>query len=283
MPRLATLVACLLVCASAEAQKYTLRHPIDGRVRTAEVVAKGNDPWSGVAIVTVKFAGEERTFDYAAERLRLVGKPFGEKRRALRALQRRVIHAIRAELGIMATVTRTVALSRPSMRRVYRKLVPEGPEGELGGFAVPGTRRAFASSELSAFDPTTRVHETLHTLSESFGSVAPRWLDEGMTEYFALGIALRQFGAQPNPDHEYYHAAWVCQELGNRIGQPLIDIVFGYRPAKERFKELTMRVDAALGKGAFARLDAAMQQGDWATVEAMFPPGPGNVGQRTPP
>lgn len=263
---------------------YPLLNPSTGKLdRKARVVARGFEHFKKVPYATVRFSNGFMD-DVAAERLHLVGKPFGEQRRYLRWQKQVVAKAVQRELGLDGskvavttmsgrhTMPRKRARKKPPHLGPFLKFYGEGlkPGEGLNGYQWEG--KVYLSRNYSAFDYQTRTHEVLHALSEPFAQQA---MDrgftnvmEGINQYFTYRVACRFFGAKIDPDHPYIDYYRFAKEVAGLVGHDRLKrIVFGQRG--DLLSKLAHRVDRAVGRhGAFYGACRLVERGEPATLRS---------------
>lgn len=257
---------------------YPLVNPSTGKVdHKARVVARGFESFKKVPYATVRFSNGYKE-DVAAERLHLVGKPFGEKKRYMKWQKQVVAKAVRRELGLDGSkVPVTTMNGRPyaPRKRARKKPAYLGPfltfygEGLKPGEGLNGYQwegKVYLSRNYSAFDYQTRTHEVLHALSEPFAQQA---MDrgftnvmEGINQYFTYHVARSYFGVKLDPDHPYIDYFNFAREVAGVVGHDRLKrIVFGKQG--NLFSNLARKVDCEVGKrGAFTQACRTLEQGE---------------------
>lgn len=263
-------------------QVYPLVNPSTGKLdRQARVVARGFEEFMKVPYATVRFSNGFTT-DVAAERLHLVGKPFGEQRRYLRWQKQVVVDAVQRELGLDASHVRVTTLNgrdtmpakrarkKPAVLGPFLTLYGEGLKPNEGITGFEWDNRTCISRHYAAFDYQTRTHEVLHAISEPFAQQAMdrdfNHMMEGVNQYFTYHVARPYFGVKIDPDFPYFDYCRFAKKVAGLVGhEELKRLVFGQ--GNNLVSRLAQRVDRAVGRrGAFYDACRALERGEQAAL-----------------
>jgi hypothetical protein len=233
-------------------QAFLLRHPFSGKYDRAVVVSTEIAPASGIPCAHMKFSDGNKRW-VAADRLRLIGQPFGVKRRYLRRLRKQVARAARQELGVEL---KGITIHNVPQHRILREY-----GDAVAGFHEPGT--IWVERDLAQFERITTVHETVHDYTDAFADQVGTALNEALTEFFSYKVALKRLGfKKPCTTDSYYGRYRFAVRLSELVGTNRLEGIFFDDRETGALRELKRLVDARIGKGRFKRACTALEAGD---------------------